>query len=263
MDISNSELMHGAYEAFRARKLQTEGSTFSDTAGVMGVLMVFPEWAPHRQNILEIITTAHQIDHHFDTGTGKELFNQKFTELIEALKDKKYKTSTIAQFTGFLSQAATVESAVSHQPPNTPEEIRIYRETINSIWTRMVVSFVSSETDDQIDQISQTQGTYPELCAAYESYRQGEKLDLIPNGEKSYLLYLWTMAIQNIYDRVNGPQNSYYHRSTDPLPNPYYRREAIRRGVNPLLMTFTEAAIETRLKRNQPISANDVLAQSK
>ncbi|GIW59777.1 MAG: hypothetical protein KatS3mg087_0843 [Patescibacteria group bacterium] len=127
----------------------------------------------------------------------------------------------------------------------------------------MVVSFVSSETNDQIDQISQIQGSYPELCTAYEKYRMGEELSTIPNGEKSYLLYLWTMAIQNIYDRVNGPQNSYYHRSTDPLPNPTYRREAIRRGVNPLLMTFTEAAIETRLKRNQPISASDVLALPK
>jgi hypothetical protein len=32
MSISNPELIHGIYEAFRARKLQTEGSTFSDTA---------------------------------------------------------------------------------------------------------------------------------------------------------------------------------------------------------------------------------------
>ncbi|OGG31065.1 hypothetical protein A3I51_04290 [Candidatus Gottesmanbacteria bacterium RIFCSPLOWO2_02_FULL_38_8] len=117
-------------------------------------------------------------------------------------------------------------------------EIKEYRELINAIWVRMIVSYGSGLTSGTIDNIgdrNHSHLSYEELRQAYSRYIEGQDFD-VPGGRRNYALFTMTMAIQELFDRVYLK----YNQDADiPGLNGLdigYRSKAIAQGVRPLFL---------------------------
>ena len=239
----------GVYCAAIAFKESVEGTNLTDKLDLSGTLLVFPEFSAHKTNLQHIITLGHQIDHYYDScpiDNSKALRN--FNSLYPKLLKEQYGQDNllVKSLLGFISQAMIIEKQ-AHQSferlSNT--DTSLYRELINAVWVRMIVSLGTRLLGGNNDPISF--GCYKntnEIYDAYKSYIERAETSNIPGGEKSYTLFLWTMAIQEKYDSISKLRNSMEKNPYMEKSNKDYANLAIQAGVNPLVLYGTLKSIE-------------------
>lgn len=227
-----------------------DGANFTDKLGLAGICLVFPEFEKIRPELLRLITMAHSIDHYVDevyNDSSKresiQNFNSLFTEFIKDNFSKNDTSELLKNSMGFIEQGFVVEKyARSLENPASEEEKR-YRELINAVWTRMVVSYGSGLLHGQLDDISQIKGDFNHINEIYKPYINGTSLDEVPYGLKNRALYLWTMSIQAVYDKEwEKPNNARGVLTLNNCTNSY-DTQAIEAGINPLALKTSKTAV--------------------
>jgi len=251
----------GLLAAASVRHSAVEGTNLTDRLGLMGVCSVFPEYAAIGDQIQLLITTAHGIDHVYDEGdhymrsipgpTNIQNLNKLYRELYETYSNQPQYEELLENTLGFLFQAATVEKAarLTSIDPLDPTE---YRELMNAIYVRMVVSFANTlvNPDQPVDVIGSNCRDLKaeELAREYAGFIDGKGLELIPQGVRSHALFLWTMIIQQQFDKCAATVNQ---RKGIPgmvgVDGTTYTERAIEAGIRPSAIKGAGIAIGSLL----------------
>lgn len=212
--------------------------------GMIGVAMVFPEFVPIASDVQMLITLAHGIDHIYDEGAdhqrivGGPTNLEHFVKLQKLFQERFHKNSDLyASTLGFLAQVVTVEGAAHSGYYEKPRELKIYRELINALYARMVVSFGSSLVLPilKVDRIGEDAADFDpdKLAAAYSDYRNGIGIDILPGKTRNYALYLWTMIVQQQFDKFSAKHNRQKGVPGFTTNDTYYKEAAVRAGIKP------------------------------
>ncbi|MBM3292699.1 hypothetical protein FJY84_08485 [Candidatus Bathyarchaeota archaeon] len=251
MGIENNSLptAEGIYQAIHSLGHRLEDSRLTDLLGNAGVHLVFPEFSPIAHNLQHLITLGHQVDHINDEGpffTKKKdrsnnlaTFNLLYSDFVRLHRDNPYLLRNIVSF---LSQAAMVESVAHSWTNPTETDIINYRELVTAIWARMIVSYGTGLTIGYFDPIGNQANVtagYRELQEAYSPYIRGEEIDNLPGGKKNYVLFMWTMAIQDEFDRIFASDNRQRGIPAFQSSESRYRGEMRRFGIKPLIFAGT------------------------
>lgn len=250
--------MAGMGSAIATFGFTMEGTRLTDKLGNAGVCLMFPEFLPIASDILHVITLGHYIDHIYDQGTLWKRGEQdttniaQFNGLYESLLEKYYPQHTrlIQNILGFLSQAAIVENESHFLTSFDQQQIQQYRELTNAIWVRLIVStgnYLLDGTLDPIGFVPAVNQSHLSLRTAYDDYLSGQHLEAVPDGEKNYTLYLWTMAIQNEFDKSNRQGNMRDDNPSFETPHDEYARLAIRKGVHPAVLWLSTSTVSLLL----------------
>lgn len=234
------------------------GENLTDTIGLAGTLLLFPEHAGFARALQHLITLGHQIDHHYDSlnsepkkGKNKQsiiYFNHLYSDFLQKLPNedlkKEDKKILVKSSLGFFTQAMIVEQQYRYKLNkskgfNSFIKREHYRQLMNAIWVRMAISFCNGISGQQVDPISFKSGELEEIAELYKPFISGQSLDNIPQGKKSYVLFLWTMAIQAELD-------SYSLNGNNPNINPVMENDgkkyidlAVKKGVNRIWLNVT------------------------
>jgi len=221
------------------------GANLTDRLALAGVILIFPEFERHSNDMLYLITLGHQIDHYFDSvstrteveGTENrqalQLFNIMFPDL---LRNKHDKPQLITNMLGFFTQAIMVEK--EHRSKDAGDiKVDEYREIANAIWVRMAVSYGRALCDQGPDEAGfKNFSNYNELKDYYGRYIGGADLSNVPDPERNYLLFLWTMATQIKFDEMSRRRNNLNGNTSFVASDNKYLKTALRSGANPLII---------------------------
>lgn len=238
----------GLYRAAISFNESAEGTNLTDKLGLSGTLLVFPEFSAYQASLQHVITLGHQIDHFYDShlvNDPKALSN--FNNLYPKLLEKQYNKDNllVKSLLGFFSQAITVEKQAHQSFKNSGTTNISYRELINSIWVRMIVSLGTRLSGGSNDPISFSHYTgVDDIYDSHKNYMDGIDTTNVPGREKSYVLFLWTMAVQQKYDSISRRRNTINKNPFIDKPNKDYTSLAIQFGVNPWVLRSTLKSIE-------------------
>ena len=234
------------------RPVKAEEAMHTDKLGLVGICLVFPEFKTIVDEIETLIVLGHQIDHLMDEGgencSRKEIL-RNFNVLYPRHLRPNYQNPRLVQNTlGFLSQSLIVEKEIRLLSLEGVDEKQIisYRELINAIWVRMIISFGFGLLTEELDEVGflTPPYKYSDLESAHHDYIQGLNLSTVPGKKRNYLLFLWTMAIQDIYDQSSIRNNSSHEIPALQNNQPQYGQKAINSGLHPI--AFKAAIISVR-----------------
>jgi hypothetical protein len=238
--------MAGIYHAAKSFGVAVEGTNLTDKLGLAGTLLIFPEFSRIRSQLQHVITLGHQIDHYFDSSivnNPKALmnFNSLYPHLLE--QHLGIDNILVKSVLGFFSQAMIVEKEI--RKPYSENSPNQYRELINAVWVRMIVSHGTYLLGGNIDSVSfdRLKNT-DEVYRDYETYINGKDFRNIPAGEKSYSLFLWTMVIQHKFDSMSRYRNKINGNPSMQAPDRDYVYLAANSGVNPHILGMTLKSME-------------------
>jgi len=248
LDRTTYPTIPGIYRAAASFQETVEGTNLTDKLGLAGTLLIFPEFSEHRNRLQHVITLGHQIDHYFDYSQNNPKALLNFNSLYPRLLAKHYGKDNllVKSLLGFFSQAMIVEKETrnSHTKSLVGKNIQ-YRELINAIWVRMIVSLGTRLSGGNNDTISLLPIKHlSEMYEDYKDYIEGTNITDIPAGKKSYTLFLWTMAIQQKYDSISNYRNRTNLNPFIEKTDRDYVGLAIKSGVNPLVLHATLKSIE-------------------
>lgn len=257
------DYLRGIPAALNTLHYRSPESRLTDILGNAGLHLVFPEFAPVAPHLQNLIVLGHQIDHINDEGANfarprhdvnVAIFNVLYSNLVRLHYDNPVLLSNVVSF---LSQAATVERMSHAWSAPSPVDVRNYRELINAIWVRMIISYGSCLSSGVLDPIGNQKNSsliYEELLALYEPYIAGFDYASLPGGKRNYVMFKWTMAVQDEFDRLNRSSNVDLSLPTFRDRKENYRRDAIQAGINPLMLActllLTRIAITTQHRLN-------------
>lgn len=232
-----------------------EGTNLTDRMGMVGVAMIFPEFVPVSNDVQLLITHAHGIDHIYDEGPNYQRLEGGPSNLQYYLKTQEYfdakfkeKSAIYSSTCGFLAQVETVEIAAHNGYYQTVAELQAYRELINAIYTRMVVSFgymlVAPKQDVDHIGLEAAELDPDALASKYQDFRNGKNIDNIPYGARNYALYLWTMIVQQQFDTFSASHNQNKALPGYIEPNAYYADRAKAVGIKPTMIIGARLAIQ-------------------
>lgn len=238
----------GLYRAAASFQEAVEGTNLTDKLGLAGTLLIFPEFSEHRNRLQHVITLGHQIDHYFDYSQNNPKALLNFNSLYPELLIKHYGKDNllVKSLLGFFSQAMVVEKETRNpHTKNLVSENIQYRELINAIWVRMIVSLGTRLSGGNNDTISLLPVKHlDKIYGDYKNYIEGTDITDIPAGEKSHTLFLWTMAIQQKYDSISRYRNRINQNPFMEKTDKDYASLAIKSGVNPFVLHATLKSIE-------------------
>ncbi len=241
--------LSGIYHATASLPESVRGTNLTDKLGLAGTLLIYPEFSAQRGDLQHIITLGHQIDHYVDSA---DLVNsnalRNFNTLYPELLKKHYANdkSLIKSILGFYSQAIVIEKNARGLPADDMciENCK-YRELINAVWVRMVVSVGTRLHGGENDPSSFI--PIHDLHDAYDLYKDFinglENKDL--PSKKQYVLFLWTMAIQQKFDSISRYRNNVNKNPFIEHSQRDYILLATEQGVNPLILQGTLSFIDT------------------
>jgi hypothetical protein len=224
----------------------------------MGVCSVFPEFAAVGDQLQLLITTAHGIDHVYDEGdhykrkvpgpTNIQNLNDLYGQLYDRYSNQPQHEELLENTLGFLFQAATVEKAA--RPTSTdfldPAE---YREVMNAIYVRMVVSFANTlvNPSQPIDAMGNNGRdlSAKELVREYAGFINEHELESIPAGHRSHALFLWTMIVQQQFDKRAAAVNERKGIPSMATADVSYDKRAVEAGINPAAIKGARLAIKS------------------
>src|SRR3989344_1873708 len=171
----------GILSAAKATLMPIEDGNLTDHLGIAGTCLVFPEFGniAHELAILEVV--GHGIDNIIDEGPNYRghrgdhepniiIFNHAYSQLLQATfaHNPSHSGLILKNSLGFLSQAAQVENE-AHSQKMSLEKQTEYRELINAIWVRMMVSYGCGLQGGAVDPIGKNLVlNYSELAQLYK-----------------------------------------------------------------------------------------------
>jgi hypothetical protein len=245
----------GVIAGISALPEKIDGGNLTDKLGLAGVLLLFPELIRYKQGLILIIALSHQVDHYFDSAkqhsqdqvsrhqSSLTNFNTLYPDLLKHYYDEN--PELVKNLLGFINQAMIVEKHIRGSEEKGIIDPIDYRETQNAIWVRMILSGGYNLYNGSTDSTgSEHFNTYEEIEGAYREYIKGNKKDKLPGNERSYLLFLWTMFIQEKFDAMSVRRNRLNGNPCIDKPEGIYLSKLLNAGVNRRFVGLTSSAVD-------------------